>query len=120
MFFFLPFWGVCVGGMCVLGCICITHLSKDLHMTTPPHTEDSTPSEDPNTGPQKTLAKNAENVMFFHLRGVSSAPRTLMDFKNYYIFMKTHKSLEVLVIHGCVCVCVCFCYFVCSFFCLFV
>ena len=39
-------------------------------MKTPRHTEDSTPSEDPKTGPRKTLAKNAENVMFYHLRGV--------------------------------------------------
>ena len=57
-------------------------------MTTPRQTQDSTPSEDPNTGPRKTLAKNAENVMFYHLRGVS-APRTSMDFKPYYIYDDT-------------------------------
>ena len=51
-------------------------------MTTPRHTEDSTPSQDPKTGPRKTLAKNAENVMFYHLR-VVSAPRTSMDFQPY-------------------------------------
>ena len=54
-------------------------------MTTPRHTEDSAPSEDPKTGPRKTLAKNAENVMFYHLRGVS-APRTSMDFQPYNIY----------------------------------
>ena len=54
-------------------------------MKTPRHTEDSTPSEDPKTGPRKTLAKNAENVMFYHLRGVR-APRTSMDFQPYLIY----------------------------------
>ena len=49
-------------------------------MKTPRHTEDSTPSED-----RKTLAKNAENVMFYHLRGVR-APRTSMDFQPYLIY----------------------------------
>ena len=53
--------------MCV--CVCLAYTSEDLHMTTPRHTEDSTPSEDPKTGPRKTLAKNAENVMFYHLWG---------------------------------------------------
>ena len=57
-------------------------------MTTPRHTEDSTPSEDPKTGPRKTLAKNAENVMFYHLRGVRS-PRTSMDFQPYYTYEDT-------------------------------
>ena len=54
-------------------------------MKTLRHTEDSTPSEDPKTGPRKTLAKNAENVMFYHLRGVR-APRTSMDFQPYLIY----------------------------------
>ena len=54
--------------LCV-GCGCLGYTSEDLHMTTPRHTEDSTPSEDPKTGLRKTLAKNAENVMFYHLRG---------------------------------------------------
>ena len=78
--------GVC-GGVCVCVCgwgvcVCLAYTSEDLHMTTPRHTEDSTPSEDPKTDPRKTLAKNAENVMFYHLRGVS-APRTSMDFQPY-------------------------------------
>ena len=71
---------VCGGGGCVH--FCLAYTSEDLHMTTPRHTEDSTPSEDPKTGPRKTLATNAENVMFYHLRGVS-APRTSMDFQPY-------------------------------------
>ena len=77
-------------------------------MTTPRDTEDSTPSEDPYTGPRKTLAKNAENVMFYHLRGVST-PRTSWTSK-ITMYMRTHKSSEVLVIHrGGVCVWVCVC-----------
>ena len=52
---------VCV---CACMCICIPILSEYLHMTTHRHTKDSKPSEDPYTGPWKTLAKNAENVMF--------------------------------------------------------
>ena len=46
-------------------CVCITYLSEDLHMKTHRHTADSTPSEALYTGPRKTLAKNAENVMFY-------------------------------------------------------
>ena len=67
----LGVWG-CVGCVCVWGvwvCVCLAYTSEDFHMKTPRHTEDSTPSEDPKTGPRKTLAKNAENVMFYHLRG---------------------------------------------------
>ena len=58
-------WGVCGGGRCV----CLAYTSEDFHMKTHRYTEDSTPSEDPKTGPRKTLAKNAKNVMFYHLRG---------------------------------------------------
>ena len=65
-FFFLCVC-VCVGCVCV--CVCLAYTSEDFHMKTPRHAEDSTPSEDPKTGPRKTLAKNAENVMFYHLRG---------------------------------------------------
>ena len=54
-------------------------------MKTHRYTEDSTPSEDPKTGPRKTLAKNAKNVMFYHLRGVR-APRTSTDFQPYLIY----------------------------------
>ena len=77
-------WGVCG---CVSSfdnniCVCLAYTSEDLHMTTPRHTKDSTPSEDPKTGPRKTLAKNAENVMFYHLIGVS-ALRTSMDVQPY-------------------------------------
>ena len=88
-------------------CVCITYLSEDLHMTTPRHTKDCTPSKDPNTGPRKTLAKNAENVMFYHLRGVST-PRTSMDFKNYYIYEDTRVLRSISNsqgVWGCVCVC---------------
>ena len=51
-------WTSVVSILCV--CVCIPILFKDLHMTTHRHTEDSKPSEDLYTGPQKTLAKNAE------------------------------------------------------------
>ena len=54
-------------------------------MKTHRYTEDSTPSEDPKKGPRKTLAKNAKNVMFYHLRGVR-APRTSTDFQPYLIY----------------------------------
>ena len=97
-------WGF--GGVCV--CVCLAYTSEDLHMTTPQHTKDSTPSEDPKTGPRKTLAKNAENVMFYHLRGVS-APRTSMDFQPYYIY----EDIRVLGSISKTSVCVCGCVWVC-------
>ena len=71
------------GGVCV--CVCLAYTSEDFHMKTHRYTEDSTPSEDPKTGPRKTLAKNAKNVMFYHLRGVR-APRTSTDFQPYLIY----------------------------------
>ena len=83
--------------MCVSGCVCLTYLPRTFiwqHHDTPRtwdksvSAEDSIPSEDPNTDPRKTLAKNTENIMFYHLRGVS-APRTSMDFKNHYIYEDT-------------------------------
>ena len=52
------------------------------------HTKDSEPSEDLYMRPRKTLTKNAENVMFYHLR-VISAPRISMVFKYYYIYEDT-------------------------------
>ena len=75
-------------------------------MKTHRYTEDSTPSEDPKTGPRKTLAKNAKNVMFYHLRGVR-APRTSTDFQPYLIY----EDIRVLgsiskASGGGVCVCV--------------
>ena len=45
-------------------------------MTTPRHTKESTPSEDPNTGPRKTLAKNAENVHVLPLGGGGGGQRS--------------------------------------------
>jgi hypothetical protein len=77
----LCFSFLCVGAVCV----CLAYTSEDFHMKTHRYTEDSTPSEDPKTGPRKTLAKNAKNVMFYHLRGVR-APRTSMDFQPYLIY----------------------------------
>ena len=75
-------------------------------MTTPRHTKDSSPYEDPNMGPCKTLAKNAENVMFCHLKGVN-ALRTSMDFKNYYIYGDTQVLRSINNSWGGVgCVCV--------------
>ena len=62
-------------------------------MKTPRHTEDSTPSEDPKTGPRKTLAKNAENVMFYHLGG--SALRGPQWTSNLTLYMRTYESSEV-------------------------
>ena len=63
-------------------------------MTTHRHTEDSEPSADLYRCPHKILAKNIENVMLYHLGGVS-APRTSMDF----IYLRTHESSKVFVIH---------------------
>ena len=57
-------------------------------MKTPRHTEDSTPSE-----ARKTLAKNAENVMFYHLRG--SALRGPQWTSNLTLYMRTYESSEV-------------------------
>ena len=78
--------------MCVCVCarVCLAYTSEDLHMTTPRHTEDSTPSEDLKTGPRKTLAKNAENVMFYHLGGGGAS----MDFQPY-LYMRTYESSEI-------------------------
>ena len=96
--------GVCVcGGVCV--CVCLAYTSEDFHMKTPRHTEDSTPSEDPKTGPRKTLAKNAENVMFYHLRGVR-APRTSMDFQPYLIYEDIRVLGSISKASRGVCVCV--------------
>ena len=75
-------------------------------MKTLRHTEDSTPSEDPKTGPRKTLAKNAENVMFYHLRGVR-APRTSMDFQPYLIYEDIRVLGSISKASRGVCVCVC-------------
>ena len=70
---------------CEFLCVCLAYTSEDFHMKTHRYTEDSTPSEDPKTGPRKTLAKNAKIVMFYHLRGVR-APRTSTDFQPYLIY----------------------------------
>ena len=74
-------------------------------MTTPRHTEDSTPSEDPKTGPRKTLAKNAENLMFYHLKGVR-APRTSMDFQPYCRYEDIRVLGSISKASRCVGVCV--------------
>ena len=87
-------------------CVCLAYTSEDLHMTTPQHTEDSTPSEDPKTGPWKTLSKNAENVMFYHLRG-GHAPRTSMDFQPYHIYEDIRVLRSISKASRCVYVCVC-------------
>ena len=111
LFCFLFYFGFCVwGGVCVWGvcvCVCLAYTTEDFHMKTPRHTEDSTPSEDPKTGPRKTLAKNAENVMFYHLRGVR-APRTSMDFQPYLIYEDIRVLGSISKASRCVCVCVCF------------
>ena len=88
--------------------VCLAYTSEDFHMKTLRHTEDSTPSEDPKTGPRKTLAKNAENVTFYHLRGVR-APRTSMDFQPYLIYedIRVLGSISKASRGVCVCVCVC-------------
>ena len=96
---------VCVwGGVCV--CVCLAYTSEDFHMKTHRYTEDSTPSEDPKTGPRKTLAKNAKNVMFYHLRGVR-APRTSTDFQPYLIYEDVRVLGSISKASGGVCVCVC-------------
>ena len=101
--------GVC-GGVCV----CLAYTSEDFHMKTHRYTEDSTPSEDPKTGPRKTLAKNAKNVMFYHLRGVR-APRTSTDFQPYLIYEDIRVLGNISKASGCVCVCVFFLKYVISF-----
>ena len=103
------------GGVCV--CVCLAYTSEDFHMKTLRHTEDSTPSEDPKTGPRKTLAKNAENVMFYHLRGVR-APRTSMDFQPCLIYEDIRVLGSISKASRCVCVCGggCVCVF-CFLFC---
>ena len=73
-------------------------------MKTHRYTEDSTPSEDPKTGPRKTLAKNAKNVMFYHLRGVR-APRTSTDFQPYLIYEDIRVLGSISKASGGVCVC---------------
>ena len=70
-------------------------------MTTHRHIEDSTPSEDLYTCPQKTLAKNAKNIMFYHLRGIST-PRTSMDFMFYYIHEDTQVLRSISNSRGCI------------------
>ena len=102
-------WGVLVCGCvcvgCVCGGVCLAYTSEDFHMKTLRHTEDSTPSEDPKTGPRKTLAKNAENVMFYHLRGVR-APRTSMDFQPYLIYEDIRVLGSISKASRGVCMCV--------------
>ena len=112
-------FGVCVcvcvgGGVCVWGCVCLAYTSEDFHMKTHRYTEDSTPSEDPKTGPRKTLAKNAKNVMFYHLRGLR-APRTSTDFQPYLIYEDIRVLGSISKASGCVCVCV-FCVYFRFFF----
>ena len=88
-------------------------------MKTHRYTEDSTPSEDPKTGPRKTLAKNAKNVMFYHLRGVR-APRTSTDFQPYLIYEDIRVLGSISKASGGVCVCFVFCFcfvFYCFLFC---
>ena len=95
----------CVGGGVGgvrLPCLYFRGLSYE---NTPIH-EDSTPSEDPKTGPRKTLAKNAKNVMFYHLRGVR-APRTSTDFQPYLIYEDIRVLGSISKASGGVCVCVC-------------
>ena len=110
--------GVC-GGVCVCvglsGCVCLAYTSEDFHMKTHRYTEDSTRSEDPKTGPRKTLAKNAKNVMFYHLRGVR-APRTSTDFQPYLIYEDIRVLGSISKASGCVCVCVCLFVFVIAIF----
>ena len=104
--------GVCVcvwGGGCG---VCLAYTSEDLHMTASRHTEDSTPSEDPKTGLRKTLAKDAENVMFYHLRGVR-APRTSMDFQPYCRYEDKRVLGSISKASRCG-VCVCGCVGVCE------
>ena len=105
---------VCGGTVCGGGCVCLAYISEYLHMTSWQHTDTPRTLHLPRTymRPHKILAKNAENIMFYHLRGWGvSSLTTSMDFIYYYIYMRTHKFLEVWVFHGgvwrgVVCVCV--------------
>ena len=72
-----------VGGVL---CVCIPIFSEDLHMTTHRHTEDSKPSEDLYTGSRKTLAKNAENVMFYRGGGGGGGQRS-EDFNGLHVLL---------------------------------
>ena len=87
-------------------CVCLAYTSEDFHMKTHRYTEDSTPSEDPKTGPRKTLAKNAKNVMFYHLRGVR-APRTSTDFQPYLIYEDMQVLGSISKASGCVVTLIC-------------
>ena len=105
---------VCVGGVCVCGvrlpCLYFRGLSYE---NTTTHRGLYT-FRGPKTGPRKTLAKNAENVMFYHLRGVR-APRTSMDFQPYLIYEDIRVLGSISKASRGVCVCVCVCVFLVSF-----
>ena len=90
--------------LCACVCVCLAYTSEDFHMKTHRYAEDSTHSEDPKTGPRKTLAKNAKNVMFYHLRGVR-APRTSTDFQPYLIYEDIRVLGSISKASGGVCVC---------------
>ena len=106
---------------CVYVCVRLPYLSsEDLDMTTPRMTPRTlhVPRTQTHTGPRKPLAKNTENIMFYHLRG--SALRGPQRTSKITSYMRTHESSEVLAkpVCGGVCVCVCWggCLFVCVFF----
>ena len=77
-------------------CVCLAYTSDDNTRT----------HRGPKTGPRKTLAKNAENVMFYHLRG---GPRSedLNELPTYYIYEDTRVLRSISKASRCVCVCVC-------------
>ena len=64
-------------------------------MTTPRHTEDFKSSEDQNTGPRKTLAKNAKNVMFYQGGGGEGGQRS-EDFNGLQKLLYIYEDTRVL------------------------
>ena len=90
-------WDVCVwGGVSVCVCVCVCAFALLILPRTfiwKHHDTQRTLHLYPKTGPRKTLAKNAENVMFYHLRG--SALRGPQWTSNLTLYMRTYESSEV-------------------------
>ena len=92
------------GGVYV--CVRLPYLSsEDLHMTTPRMTPRTlhVPRTQTHTGPRKTLAKNTENIMFYHLRG--SALRGPQRTSKITIYIWGHSSPRKYKQNRGVCMC---------------
>ena len=99
-------------GVCVWGCVCVcwgvfAYLCEDLDMTKHQHTKDSETSEDLYTRPRKPLAKNTENVMFYHLVGGGGSALQGLQWTScidIYIYEDTRVLGSISNSQGCVCV----------------